>query len=352
MYTIVVHLHESKMNPQISQFYRTLPPAARKVSTEELILNRDHVLKTMKEHGPPQWYNKIEIRPGCGIFTEPAPVIFDGHRFMNFLGVDPATLAGKRVLDVGSFTGGMSFFAEDCGAEVVSIDVQSPETNGFSVLHALRGSQVTHVMCSVYDLHPDLFGTFDVVIFSGVHYHFRHPVLALERVNSVMNDGGVLLCVGTIADYWLQVEGQADEGADLDKLRPPSVPEVANIRSLNDLPISGFYRGNYLGDRSNWFIPNLSCLKGWIETSGFAVEKEYRTRQNDRRIPIGSVGGASIRAVKIGPPETEFDESVYASLRLIEGRDALTVGNHIPTPYDVWKAGLRAVNRAKDATRG
>ena len=38
------------------------------------------------------------------------------------------------------------------------------------------------------DLSPERVGTFDVVLFVGVLYHLRHPLLALERVASVSAD--------------------------------------------------------------------------------------------------------------------------------------------------------------------
>jgi hypothetical protein len=84
----------------------------------------------------------------------------------------------------------MTFYAEDCGADVVALDIQDPQTNGFGVLHDIRKSSATHVTASIYDIHPDLFGTFDVVVFSGVHYHLKHPLLALERLSSVTAIGG------------------------------------------------------------------------------------------------------------------------------------------------------------------
>jgi tRNA (mo5U34)-methyltransferase len=44
----------------------------------------------------------------------------------------------------------------------------------------------------VYDVSPETVGTFDIVLFTGVLYHSRHPLLALECAASV--------CAGTLVE--------------------------------------------------------------------------------------------------------------------------------------------------------
>ena len=53
------------------------------------------------------------------------------------------------------------------------------------MVHELRNSKVETTEAEVYDLDPDVIGTFDVVLFLGVLYHLPHPLLALEKVASV-----------------------------------------------------------------------------------------------------------------------------------------------------------------------
>ncbi|MCW0217357.1 MAG: methyltransferase domain-containing protein, partial [Prosthecobacter sp.] len=226
------------MLTELSRYFKVLPSSGNlpRMSSEQI--------KTrLAEDGPSHWYNRIDVVPGENIFTQPFHIPFDGDAFFTFLGIGPDTLRGKRVLDIGAFDGAVSFFAEDRGAEVVAIDIQSPSTNGFSVVHECRRSSVIHVTCSIYDLHPTAFGKFDLVVCSGVHYHLRHPLLAFERINSVMKTGATLLVVGTTGDYWLHTKENSMEG-----FVPPD--EMAKI------PLCGFYRDKYMGDRSNWFIPN------------------------------------------------------------------------------------------------
>jgi len=92
----------------------------------------------------------------------------------------PDNLRGKRLLDVGCWDGFYSFEAERRGAEVVAVDVWQPKN--FFVAHRALGSRVQFYEMSVYDLTRERLGTFDYVLFIGVLYHLRHPLLGLERL--------------------------------------------------------------------------------------------------------------------------------------------------------------------------
>ena len=96
-----------------------------------------------------------------------------------------------RVLDIGHAEGFFSFEAERRGAEeVVGIENYPPMARKFEICRAALGSRARSHLTSVYDLSPKTFGTFDLVMFFGVLYHLRHPLLALEKIHSV--------CSGTV----------------------------------------------------------------------------------------------------------------------------------------------------------
>ena len=95
----------------------------------------------------------------------------------------PAQLDGESVLDIGTTNGGVAFELERRGAgRVVAVDILDANTFGFNAIRDLLGSRATHVQASIYELPELLQEQFDIVLFLGVLYHLRHPLLALDNV--------------------------------------------------------------------------------------------------------------------------------------------------------------------------
>lgn len=156
----------------------------------------------------------------------------------------PRDLSGLRVLDVGAFTGCASFECERRGAEVLAIDIMPEEVTGFHLLKGALGSRVTHLRRSVYQLDPRELGTFDLILFCGVLYHLRWPMLGIDNLRRVSRPGMCLL-----------IETHAHS---LDPLEPPAWV---------------FYPGAELnGDPSNWFSPNPAAVVTAFETLGYETE--------------------------------------------------------------------------------
>jgi tRNA (mo5U34)-methyltransferase len=160
-----------------------------------------------------EWYHTIELAPG--VFT---PGWFDTRKVVQELPF-PASLEGKRCLDVATFDGFWAFEMERRGAaETVAIDLLDPTQadwpvgssaevtealarrkragEGFETARDALGSSVTRLDMNVYDLDPAEVGEFDFVYLGSLLIHLRDPVRALERVRSVC--GGSLLVVDNI----------------------------------------------------------------------------------------------------------------------------------------------------------
>jgi tRNA (mo5U34)-methyltransferase len=89
-------------------------------------------------------------------------------------------LRGKRVLDIGCRDGLFSFAAESMGAiDVIGID-NDLSRGATELLIPYFNSKVRMHQMNLYDLTPERFGTFDVVIFPGVLYHLRYPFWGLR----------------------------------------------------------------------------------------------------------------------------------------------------------------------------
>ena len=136
------------------------------------------------------WYHRIELAPGV---TTPGCDDSPGKcAILDRLGF-PADCTGLRVLDVGTADGFFAFEAERRGADVTALDIRPPDQNGFAIAARALGSRVVYQQRCVYDVRPERDGRFDVVLFLGVLYHLRHPLLALDRMRQVVTDGGRML---------------------------------------------------------------------------------------------------------------------------------------------------------------
>jgi tRNA (mo5U34)-methyltransferase len=203
----------------------------------------------------PFWYHSIELRPG--LIT---PGINDSQAVLKLLEL-PKDCRGLRVLDIGARDGFFSFELERRGAEVLAIDYVRPDRTGFAVAKEILGSNVTYQVANVYDLAPDDFGTFDIVLFLGVLYHLRNPMLALDKIWQI--------CRGRL---W--VESQLIDNAFLD-METLQMKELGTLHpSLSTIPLMQFYPGTSLNnDASNYWAPNMACLKAMLEEANFVVDK-------------------------------------------------------------------------------
>ncbi len=157
---------------------------------------------------------------------------------------------GKRVLDIGCWDGRYSFEAERRGAqEVHATDLISHRAFSthptFEIARAARRScAVYHPNLSVYDAETLGIKDFDVVIFAGIYYHLKDPLLSLSALRRVMRTGGTILIEGAIND------------------EPGCFARF-------------YYREAYCGDHSNWWVPTVECLQQWVDCSRFDINREY-----------------------------------------------------------------------------
>ncbi len=187
-----------------------------------------------------EWFHTIDL--GHGIVT---PGLDDTPRKLADIKM-PADLSGRTVLDIGAWDGFFSFEAERRGAKRVlatdsfcwSGDAWGSK-QGFELARQALGSEVEDRFIDVMDLSPEAVGVFDLVLFLGVLYHLRHPLLALEKVAAVTT--GCLI---------LETE------VDLIGARHPAM---------------AFYPGTELNnDPTNWWAPNPRALAGMLKAAGFS----------------------------------------------------------------------------------
>ncbi len=201
------------------------------------------------------WYHSIQIEPGLvtpgSLSQTTLNYILEQVQF-------PKRFDGLTVLDIGAWDGFYSFEAERRGAKrVVAYDLTPPDQFGFQTAHELIGSKVEYVQGSVYTLTPERVGTFDVVLFFGVFYHLRYPLLALDRIWSVCNET-LILETQCLDERVIFADGKASPLKSIDK-------------RLASIPLYRFYRKDELtkGDFSNWFSPNRKAVEDGLWSAGF-----------------------------------------------------------------------------------
>lgn len=204
------------------------------------------------------WYHTFELVPG--ILTS-GIVPFDAVKILDMIPIKDLT--GKRILDIGTWDGPLSFELEKRGASVIAVDIQDPKVTGFNIAKEILHSDVEYIQGSVYDLSKLTEGPFDVVFFFGVYYHLKNPLLAFEEIGKIMNSQTRLFFEGEcLLHYAEDVEGNPREDVDIDAL------------GRSSLPVSLYYPGRYK-DASNWVVPNLSCIRSWLQAAGLDLEVHY-----------------------------------------------------------------------------
>ncbi len=196
------------------------------------------------------WFHTIDL--GDGHLTPGPQHAQVDHIRRAFLDVD---FTGKKVLDIGCWDGLWSFEAEKRGAaEVYSTDLISQrdeDVTNYQLAHAILNSRARYFpSVSVYDVHQLGATDFDVVIYMGVFYHIKDPLLALARLRQVTKVGGLII-----------VEGEV-------------------IKS-DDCFAKFYYHEDYAQSASNWWVPSIPCLRQWVECSSFRIEGESTERAGD-----------------------------------------------------------------------
>jgi len=201
----------------------------------------------------PLWYHRIELLPNVvtpGTHDSPGALAA-----LDALGL-PLDCTGLRVLDVGCRDGFFAFEMERRGAQVVAMDYVLPTRTGFHVASKILASRVKFVVDNVYELSPIEYGYFDMVLFLGVLYHLRNPLLAIDRIRSVMRPGGLLFVETELSNGSTSLE---------DESLAPSMPP-------DEIPVMQFYpRNSLLGDYTSKWVPNMAGLKLMLEEAQFKV---------------------------------------------------------------------------------
>jgi tRNA (mo5U34)-methyltransferase len=204
------------------------------------------------------WFHNIDLN---GIATAPTHFLGDYPRckFASFAEAIPADLKGKSVLDIGCNAGFYSIEMKRRGAErVLGVDFDDRYLAQARLAADVLGMDVEFRKLSVYDL-KQLGERFDVVIFMGVLYHLRHPLLALDMIHEH---------VARDLFIFQSMQRGSDEARPLEE---DYLFWQKDIFEQPEFPRMYFIEKKYAGDQTNWWIPNRACTEAMLRSSGFEI---------------------------------------------------------------------------------
>lgn len=216
----------------------------------------DQIQKRVWELG--DWFHNMNLG---GVQTAPGHFLGDypSVKWRLFAHAIPFDLRGKSVLDVGCNAGFYSLEMKRRGAmRVLGIDSSDRYLEQARFAADVSGLDIEFANCSVYEV-AELGDKFDLVLFLGVFYHLRHPLLALD-----------LLRQHVVKDL-LVVQSMLRGSADVEPLAPDYDFSETEIFDRPAFPRMHFIERAYSHDPTNWWVPNGSCLEAMLRSAGFEI---------------------------------------------------------------------------------
>jgi tRNA (mo5U34)-methyltransferase len=204
------------------------------------------------------WFHNLDLN---GVKTAPNHFLGDypNIKWRNFAHAIPDDLHGKSVLDVGCNAGFYSIEMKKRGAaRVVGIDSDPMYLDQARFAAEVCGyPDIEFRNLSVYEI-GQLGEPFDVVIFMGVLYHLRHPLLALDMLYGMVNE---LLVFQSMQRGSKQLMSVNDDYPFWE----------TSIFDHDEFPKMYFIEKRYASDPTNWWIPNRACVEAMLRSAGFDI---------------------------------------------------------------------------------
>lgn len=205
-----------------------------------------------------EWFHNMNL---AGVQTAPFHPLGDypNVKWQRFQHAIPLDLRGKTVLDVGCNAGFYAFEMKRRGADrVVGIDHDPRYLAQAELASRVLGLDVELRRMDVYQV-VELRERFDIVLFMGVLYHLRHPLLALDLLHEHV--------VGDLLVFQSMLRG-SDDVLPLADDYPFSETAIFDEPGY---PKLHFVEHEYAGDPTNWFIPNRACAMAMLRSAGFEI---------------------------------------------------------------------------------
>ena len=219
-------------------------------------LSHEEIRRRAAALGP--WFHNLDLN---GVRTAPDHFLGDypAVKWRRFGDAIPTDLTGRTVLDVGCNAGFYSIEMKQRGADrVLGIDSDPDYLSQAAFAAEVKQVNVEFRQLSVYDV--GLIGErFDIVLFMGVFYHLRHPLLALDLIHEhVARD---ILVFQSMLRGSSEVEpvGANYAFSEVELFDRPGYPKLH------------FIEHRYADDPTNWWVPNRACAEAMLRSAGFEI---------------------------------------------------------------------------------
>jgi tRNA (mo5U34)-methyltransferase len=218
--------------------------------------SREEIQRRVAALGP--WFHNMDLQ---GVRTAPDHFLGDypAVKWRGFQAALPSDLRGKSVLDIGCNAGFFSIEMKRRGAaRVLGVDSDEQYLAQARFAAEVLGHEIELRRMSVYEL--DRLGEqFDVVLFTGVFYHLRYPLLALDLIRQhVVRD-------------LLVFQSMQRGGSGVREIAPDYPFEEIELFFNSDAPRMHFVERAYSHDPTNWWIPNRACVEAVLRSAGFVI---------------------------------------------------------------------------------
>jgi tRNA (mo5U34)-methyltransferase len=208
------------------------------------------------------WFHNLHLPDGTQTCPDHWLGDFPSFKWQQIAPHLPEDLGGWSCLDIGCNAGFYSFELARRGATVLGIDVDEKylAQARWAAPRLGLSRRVKFERMQVYDL-AHRFGAgegFDLVLFMGVLYHLRYPMLGLDivsqRVRRMMVFQTLTMPGEAVYD---PTHGHGFE--DREVLRHAGWPKMA------------FLEHPFAGDPTNWWAPNHAAVEAMLRSAGMKV---------------------------------------------------------------------------------
>jgi tRNA (mo5U34)-methyltransferase len=234
----------------------TIPDGRSNGPAQQPLLSVDQIAAEIERLGP--WFHNIELR---GVATAPDHFLGDypAAKWRAFAHALPEDLTGRTVLDIGCNAGFYAMEMKRRGADhVLAVDFDEDYLAQARFAAEVNGLDIEFAKLSVYDVGA-IGRQFDIVLFLGVLYHLRHPLLALDLIHEHV--AGDMLVFQSMQRGAFEVAPVAPNYRfwDTEHFDDPGYPKLH------------FIEHRYADDPTNWWAPNRACTEAMLRSAGFEI---------------------------------------------------------------------------------